>query len=228
MATAKPWSAVFAGTVTVRLAHYYYVFSQHAPYHDMTGPTSYAMSTCSSLNSCGTVCGPLYSYICHRPTTVVLSTLNNTDFIYTCATHLTDAGFASPIAPTTPTPTTPDSAKPKLSDAEIKKIAEEWEAKQKLKKEKEKAESKDKDAASESDAKKPTPPPPAPIPVPTSTSPSTPAPPSHPQFALHRQIFAMRQNEARKKRQAAQVKQVAPKLLGLPSVPRGGAGAGAS
>lgn len=168
-------------------------------------------------------------YICHRPTTVVLSTLNNTDFLYTCATHLTDAGFASPFAltPAAPAPTTPD-AKPKLSDAEIKKIAEEWEAKQKLKKEKEKSASDSKDKDAPSDAAKSPPPPPAPIPVPTSSSPPPSAPPSHPQFTLHRQIFAMRQNEARKKRQAAQIKQVAPKLLGLPSVPRGGAGAGAS
>lgn len=174
------------------------------------------------------------SFICHRQTTVVLATVDTSDFLYTCSSHLTDPGFATPLAApaispspsgsSTPTPSASAKDKPKLSDAEIKKIAEEWEEKQRLKKEKDKDKDKaddgpsdDKDTTND-EKKKKIPPPPAPIPVPTSTSTPTPAS-SHPQFVLHRQIFAMRVAEHKKRRQSAQVKQIAPRL---PSVPSGG------
>ncbi|KAK5100036.1 hypothetical protein LTR70_007998 [Exophiala xenobiotica] len=35
--------------------------------------------------------------ICHRPSTRVLISTDNKDFFYTCPSHLTDRGFASPI-----------------------------------------------------------------------------------------------------------------------------------
>lgn len=148
--------------------------------------------------------------------------------VYTCETHLTDPGFATPIA-SSPSPAA--SPAPKLSEEEIKKIAEEWHAKQKAKKEADEA-ANDKDKAKGTDgdkdkdeAAKPK----SPAKKPTTPAPAAPTPkPAHPQFALHRQIFAMRQTEHRKRRQAAQAKQVAPKLpitpRGLPSSPSGPSG----
>ncbi|KAJ9651944.1 hypothetical protein H2198_008807 [Neophaeococcomyces mojaviensis] len=36
-------------------------------------------------------------YVCHKASTKVLTTVENKDFFYTCLSHLTDRGFASPI-----------------------------------------------------------------------------------------------------------------------------------
>jgi len=103
----------------------------------------------------------------------------------------------------------------KLSEAEIQKVKEEWDAKQKVKKgkepEKEKKDgSKDKDAKDKDGTKadeKTTPSSPSTI----ATTQSTQL--SHPRFTLHRQIFAMRLAEHKKRRrvQVAKTK--------LPSVP---------
>jgi len=153
----------------------------------------------------------LQSYICRRPTSIVLATINTTDFLYTCSTHLTDPGFATPVTPE------PSSAV-KVSEAEIKKIKEEWEAKQKLKRGKEAEEvkkdgskdtkdnSKDAVAKTDKDTEKSSP----------GVVTAQPTQPSHPRFTLHRQIFAMRLSEHKKRRQAQVAKTVAPKL---PSVP---------
>ncbi|KAF9509476.1 hypothetical protein BS47DRAFT_1349146 [Hydnum rufescens UP504] len=140
--------------------------------------------------------------------------MSNTDFLYTCETHLSDPGFATSLPPSNPAP-------PKLSDPEIAKIKEEWEEKQRLNKAKEADKSKDedttdkckgKDSPKESSATK------SPNPsVPLAPIPAVPVASSHARFALHREIFAMRQMEHRKRRQVARVKQVAPML---PSVPR--------
>lgn len=162
------------------------------------------------------------SFICHRQTTVVLATVDTIDFLYTCTSHLSDTGFATPInVPSgSTTPTAAGKDKPKLSDAEIKKITEEWEEKQRLKKEKEKEKEKDKEKSegdkdskptTDEDAKKK----PLTLPPVTPVTPTASAP-VHPQFTLHRQIFAMRQAEQRKRRQVAQVRAIAPRL---PSVP---------
>jgi len=106
----------------------------------------------------------------------------------------------------------------KLSEAEIQKVKEEWDAKQKVKKgkepEKEKKDgSKDKDAKDKDGTKadqnteKPTPSSSSTIATTQLTQ------PSHPRFTLHRQIFAMRLAEHKKRRrvQVAKTK--------LPSVP---------
>lgn len=153
----------------------------------------------------------MLSYICYKSTTTVLATAGTVDFVYTCTTHLTDPGFATPV----PVPVAPTPVKPKLTEAEIKKVADEWKEKQRLKAEK--AKSKEANTTAEggttTDSTSTSTPPAPPTPV---TPPAPPAP-SHPQFILHRQIFAMRQAEHRKKRQATRVKQVAPQL---PSVPQ--------
>ncbi|KAK0206142.1 DUF1742-domain-containing protein [Desarmillaria ectypa] len=154
---------------------------------------------------------PKACYICYKPTTTCLATINAVDFLYTCPTHLTDRGFTSPIQE--------EPAKPALDDDEIAKVKEEWEQKQKRKtareKEKEKEDKeKDKDDDKDKKEKKSTPP---------KSSNSSVSPPStprssaaHQRFALHRDIFAMRQTEHRRRRQAAQAKDLAPRFPGAP------------
>ncbi|KAF9076515.1 VPS4-associated protein 1 [Rhodocollybia butyracea] len=160
-------------------------------------------------------------WICFKPTTTVLATINTTDFFYTCDVHLTDRGFASSVGESS------DSAigarKLGLGPDEIAKVKEEYEEKQKRKAEKAKAEKekekdkdsdKDKDKGKEKtgdsgDGKEGSKSPKSPV--------SSPAPPAtHQRFTLHRDIFTMRLGEHRKRRQASQAKELAPRLPGAP------------
>jgi len=161
---------------------------------------------------------PKACFVCYRPTAIVLATAQNppVDFIYVCDSHLSDTGFATLI----PEPTSsPDPAKkPGLSPEELAKIKEEWEAKQKRKaekaKEKKESDGKDKDgekekkSESEEKSSKDAKPIAAPTALPT---------PTHKRYTLHRDIWAMRQAEHRKRRQAAQAKALAPRLPGAPT-----------
>ncbi|KAJ7667704.1 VPS4-associated protein 1 [Mycena polygramma] len=163
---------------------------------------------------------PKPCYVCYKPTTTVLATINTVDFLYTCPTHLTDPGFASPfVDPAAAT-------KPVLNPEDIGKVVAEWEDRQKRKKEKEKAdkdkeskssdkESKDKDTkgkdkAKDKDEEEST----ASPKLPGSLSPKPPSAPTHERFTLHRDMFTMRQGEHRKRRQTAQAKDLAPRLPG--------------
>lgn len=171
-------------------------------------------------------------YICYKPTTIVLATIHTVDFLYTCPSHLTDPGFASPIG---------DSAggvqKLGLSAEEIAKVKEEWEAKQKKKLEMAKEKAKDGEKKDEGDGSKDTesPEPKSPK-APGSLSPSMPSPAAatHPRYALHRDFFAsmwleslgnprtltssvVRLAEHRKRRQATQANELAPRLPGAPT-----------
>ncbi|KZO94816.1 DUF1742-domain-containing protein, partial [Calocera viscosa TUFC12733] len=149
--------------------------------------------------------------VCLRPTTIVLSTMGNVDFIYTCERHLTDPGFASklPEAGALPTPKAP------VDDELVKEVKEEWEEKQRRKKEKEDKDQKEKDKDKKDekgkDKKASTPTSPSP-----PVTPSAPAAPTHQKYVLHRSIFAARQLEHRKRRQAREAKEVAPRLPGVP------------
>lgn len=147
--------------------------------------------------------------------------------------HLTDSGFATAVEPD------PSSAKVTLSEEEIKKVKDEWEAREKQKKaeeeqaakekaEKEKAKESTSTTASwfnwatgsSNDASSSS--------TPTTSAPSKKAQlpslfsapgaaPSHQKFVLNRQIFAMRQAEVRKKRNQTQANAVAPRLPIVPS-----------
>jgi len=180
-------------------------------------------------------------FVCYRPTTTVLATLNATDFIYTCDSHLADTGFATRIVVADTTQQPPSA--PKASPEEIQKVKEEWDARQKAKAErakeqakekgKEAGEGKDKDKEKSSswfslpsipffgqdasDAPKPDSSTQSTIPVQSTPAPSGPA--KHERYALHRDIFGMRQGEHRKRRNMAQAKAIAPRL---PGAPRGG------
>jgi len=168
---------------------------------------------------------PKACYVCYKPTTTVLATINTTDFLYTCDTHLTDTGFASPVGGSSDG--VGGARKLALSPEEIAKVKKEWEDQQARKKEREATKEKEKDKEKEektksdkdkeerkegkdSDEKS------------TNTASTTPPPPptpTHQRFTLHRDMFALRLSEHRKRRQAAQAKSLAPKL---PSAPQGG------
>jgi len=131
-------------------------------------------------------------YVCYKPSTTVLATINTTDFLYTCPGHLTDPNFATLLGESGGAKTSGVSAE------DIAKVKEEWEARQKIKLEKEKAKGKEKD---EKDTDNPTP--------------LTPTP-THQRYSLHRDYFAMRLSDHRKRRQAARAKELAPRLPGAP------------
>ena len=155
---------------------------------------------------------PKPCFVCYRPTPIVLATAQTVDFIYTCESHLKDPGFASQIAGDAP-------SKPGLSAEEIAQVKADWEEKQKRKAEKakekevEKEKGDDKDGGKskdESSKDKSTPKVTSPAPAPT------PQQPSHEKYALHRDMFALRTAEHRRRKQTAQVKELAPRLPGAP------------
>jgi len=106
---------------------------------------------------------------------------------------------------------------------EIAKVKEEWEEKQRRLKEKEKQKEKadkdnlkDKDkGADESEKKEDNGKSKVPVTLPTSV-PSSPKP-AHEKYILHRDIFALRVSEHRRRRQTSQAKDLAPRLPGAPS-----------
>ncbi|KAF9008649.1 DUF1742-domain-containing protein [Hymenopellis radicata] len=155
-----------------------------------------------------TAATPKACYVCYKPTPIVLATINTVDFLYTCESHLKDRGFASQIQD--------EHAAPAASPEEIAKVKAEWEEKQKRKKEKEqeKAKGKDKDGDDKDNGDKEKSKSPAPVSPPAPSTPTA----THQRYALHRDYYAMRQNEHRKRRQTAQAKDLAPQL---PSAPRG-------
>ncbi|KAH6915176.1 VPS4-associated protein 1 [Coprinopsis sp. MPI-PUGE-AT-0042] len=146
-------------------------------------------------------------YVCYRPTTTVLATINTVDFLYACPGHLTDSNFATRIAD--------ETSKPAVPPKEIEKIKKEWEEKQKKKAEKaqaaDKEEKKKEDGKTEESPKEP-------AKSPSSSTVSTPgaAKAGHEKYSLHRDFYAMRQQEHKKRRQAAQAKELAPRLPGVP------------
>lgn len=151
--------------------------------------------------------------MCYKPTTTVLATINTTDFLYTCDTHLTDTGFATPVHSDSG-----DDAKkePALSAEEIAKVKKEWEDHQKLKEEKEVAAKEKKKAEGGQEVEDESKPAKKVTTVPGTWMPPPPPTPTHQRFVLHRNIFLLRQSDNRRKRQAAQAKSLAPRLPGAP------------
>jgi hypothetical protein len=139
--------------------------------------------------------------------------------------HLTDPGFANQVGESSDG--TEGARKSGLSAEEIAKVKQEWEDQQKLKMEREEAKKKDKDEKEKSnkdkeegknseskDSSKKS----SNVPgacTPPSTTSATPTP-THQRFTLHRDIFALRLSDHRKRRQAAQAKLLAPRLPGAP------------
>jgi AAA-ATPase Vps4-associated protein 1 len=172
---------------------------------------------------------PRACYVCSKPTTVCLATTNATDFLYACEAHLSDTGFATELVD--PGVAAAAAAKEAVSKEEIERIKAEWEAKEARKKEKDKGKDKDKDSKAKSGGKdaggeaemeegggKKG----AKSPSPSGTSPtaagsgSGAATPTHKRYSLHRDFFAMRQAEHRRKRQTNQTQELAPRLPGAP------------
>ena len=167
-------------------------------------------------------------YICYKPTVNVLATIDTADFFYTCPVHLTDRGFATRV----PDPE-PEPKKPSISPEEIARVKQEWEEKQRQKKDtpqkkegdgdekkdggegqRKDTEGKEAGAADSQQEKKPAN---AVTPL-ASASPSEPTTPrpTHERYVLHRDIFALRTADHRRRRQAAQAKDLAPRLPGAP------------
>lgn len=162
-------------------------------------------------------------YVCHKPTTTVLATINTIDFLYTCDNHLSDPGFASQVGTSNDGVGAGAAQKMGLSSEEIAKVKAEWEERQKKKAEKAKekgdSKGKDKDKDTDKDPKNPDEKEKASKKVPGSLSPpsTTPTPtPTHQRYTLHRDIFALRLAEHRRRRQAVQAKELAPRLPGAP------------
>lgn len=171
---------------------------------------------------------PRACYVCYKPTTVVLATMNTVDFIYVCEGHLTDPGFAAKVAePESSDDVGVNGKKVGLSPDEIAKVKADWEERQARKKEKDKEKEKEKEKGKKDDSGKAqedkegkstedrkasaTPPN-------TNSGPVTPRN-THERYTLHRDIFALRQAEHRKRRQIAQANALAPRLPQAPKAP---------
>ncbi|KAI0698629.1 VPS4-associated protein 1 [Cytidiella melzeri] len=165
---------------------------------------------------------PRACYVCYKPTTTVLATVNTVDFIYVCDTHLSDRGFASQVGEAGDGVGAGGVKKLGLSTEEIAKVKEQWEERHKRKQEKGKGKEESKGGDEEDkkekdaklDAKSP-----APSVTPTfgTTTPNTPSPPAHQRYTLHRDIFAMRLADHRRRKQTTQAQALAPML---PAAPR--------
>jgi hypothetical protein len=118
-----------------------------------------------------------------------------------------------------------------VSKEEIARVKAEWETKEARKKGKDKdakgketGESGGKDAEGEGEmaeggkkgAKSPSPPVPGGLPSSLTATGSGAATPTHKRYSLHRDFFAMRQAEHRRKRQTKQMQELAPRLPGTP------------
>jgi hypothetical protein len=139
--------------------------------------------------------------------------VNTTDFIYACIGHLTDPGFTSEVKESSEA-----LKKPVLSAEEIAKVKEEYEEKQRKIRETKKAKEKDKDKPEETEGKDEG----KDVKAPGGRSPvsHTPTPtlqqPSHKRYTLHRDYYDMRLAVHRRRRQASQAKELAPRLPGAP------------
>ncbi|KAI0773988.1 VPS4-associated protein 1 [Fomes fomentarius] len=163
-------------------------------------------------------------YVCNKPTTTVLATINTVDFLYTCDSHLSDPGFTSQVGTTNDGVGAGGAKKMGLSPDEIAKVKLEWEERQKKKvenakeKEKEKEKDKDKDGKEgeklgSNSEKKSTP---GSLSPPSSRASPAPSTPTHQRYTLHRDMFALRLTEHRRRRQAAQAKELAPRFPQVP------------
>lgn len=174
-------------------------------------------------------------FVCYKPTATVLATIDTADFFYTCPIHLTDRGFATRAPEPEPEP---GPKKPSVSPEEIAKVKQEWEKKQRQKKDKvqekegsqvdgdgkngegvhKDAEGKEADAATKGEeVKKPATAVKAVVVPSTSSSEEPTSRPTHERYVLHRTIFALRTTDHRRRRQAVQTKNLAPRLPGAPT-----------
>ncbi|KAL7413035.1 AAA-ATPase Vps4-associated protein 1-domain-containing protein [Mrakia frigida] len=140
-------------------------------------------------------------FICFRESTTVLSTFNTTDFLYVCPGHLLDRGFATLLTPPS-APPSPASSGP--SKEEIAKVIADYERK--------KSKGKDKDEDKKDKKEEP-----ASAPFLTPSVPAAPPPPSHPVYELHRDYWALRQSEMKKRDNLVKAKAVSKDLPRVPA-----------
>jgi hypothetical protein len=179
---------------------------------------------------------PRACYVCSKPSTTCLATTNAVDFIYACEGHLLDPGFAAEIVD-------PNASKEVVSPEEIARIKAEWEAKEARKKKDKAKGAADKESSTaagagagaagaggsgsgtvgegkkeeggkdNNSAKAPSPSVPG---APSSPSVTNSTTPIHKRYSLHRDFYAMRQAEHRRRRKTKQAQELAPRLPGAP------------
>jgi AAA-ATPase Vps4-associated protein 1 len=146
------------------------------------------------------------------------ATIDVSDFLYTCSSHLSDSGFARPIEDSDSSSPGSDSPaqQPTVTQEDIDRITKEYYDK----KGKAKKGDKDKDESGKASSQN------SPL-SPATTTPSSPAAaaasplapsPKHKKYALHRRILQMRQDIKTKAFYSQSAKQATSKL---PSAPRG-------
>lgn len=138
----------------------------------------------------------------------MLATINTVDFLYTCPLHLDDRGFATKFKED------PEGVKG-VTEEEIARVKAEWEAKQKNKSAKDRDRDKGAPERSSKDNEEQQ------ISQQLQrnshqTIGSRATTLIHDKYSLHRDFFAMRQAEYRKRRQVAQAKALAPCFPGAP------------
>ncbi|KAI0301844.1 VPS4-associated protein 1 [Multifurca ochricompacta] len=147
---------------------------------------------------------PRACYVCSKPTTTCLASTNTVDFVYTCDAHLFDTGFATEIV-------------------DPKEVSNEGIARVKADPAKETSESSrngtgtegGKEGSKENGPNSPSSPAPVALPSPPAVG-SGAVTPTHKRYSLHRDFYAMRQAEYRRRRQAKQMQELAPRLPGAP------------
>ncbi|CAI2166277.1 14565_t:CDS:2 [Funneliformis geosporum] len=151
-------------------------------------------------------------FICNKFTTSVLRTDNGLDWFYTCESHLSDRGFASPVPEPEPEPTIdiqPTKIKGSQKEESANSKSDSEEVKDKSKESTKEGEEKEKEEKKEEKQQVATPKP--------LIKPQPPKPSKPKQYVLHRSIFYLRQDNLNKKRQKAEAQNL---LSKLPSVPK--------
>ncbi|KAH9978091.1 AAA-ATPase Vps4-associated protein 1-domain-containing protein [Lactifluus volemus] len=146
---------------------------------------------------------PRACYVCSKPSTTCLATINAVDFIYTCDSHLSDTSFATEII----LDSNASKKDTTVSPEEIARIKAEWEAKEARKKKKDKDKERTRRLPQQmvGVARHPW--------HPSSPSVTT---PTYKRYSLHRDFYAMRQAEHRRRKKAKQTQELAPRLPGAP------------
>ncbi|RGB26212.1 VPS4-associated protein 1 [Rhizophagus diaphanus] len=160
-------------------------------------------------------------FICNKYTSSVLRTDNGLDWFYTCESHLSDRGFATPIPEPEPEPKLPvvqstrvsisqkdDSSKSK-SDPDINQ--EKDKSNDSTKVESKQQEGSEDNVKEQTEDKQQ---------VATPKSPEKPQPPKSTkpkQYKLHSNIFYLREDKLNKKRQKEEAQKI---LSKLPNVPK--------
>ncbi|KAA8893016.1 VPS4-associated protein 1 [Sphaerosporella brunnea] len=156
-------------------------------------------------------------FVCYRQSTSVLITPDHSDFFYTCAGHLQDSGFCTPVVDE---PEDAEKRRKEELQKEVERVKSEWDERQKKKKQtesdkkedKNKKEDKDKDKDKEGEKEKEK----------EKEGEKDAAATAARVFTLHKKIYDMRVARLRQIAQAKRNQQLMKSPGFWPSVPKGG------